>query len=151
MVIENITHYLIVGEAALDEADFLGEVLDRSGAGLLLDVNNVYVNACNHRGEPDRPAQPSPAALLAALEALPLDRVCQIHLAGHVVEGPRVIDNHGAPVCEPVWSLYRAAIERCGPIPTLIEWDTHIPELEVVLAQADLARADLAEACEATP
>ncbi len=151
VAVENISYYATMPGTELDEGAFIRAVVEEADAKLLLDVNNVYVNACNHRGEPDRPAQPSPAALLAALEALPLDRVCQIHLAGHVVEGPRVIDNHGAPVCEPVWSLYRAAIERCGPIPTLIEWDTHIPELEVVLAQADLARADLAEACEATP
>ncbi|NJK32989.1 MAG: DUF692 family protein [Deltaproteobacteria bacterium] len=82
---------------------------------------------------------------VALLESLPLERTIQIHLAGHTVEGPRLLDNHGAAVCAEVWALYRRALERSGPVPTLIEWDTHIPALELVLDQADIARAILRE------
>ncbi len=126
MVIENITHYLIVGEAALDEADFLGEVLDRSGAGLLLDVNNVYVNGQNHGFDP-----------LSFLRRVPLDRVVQIHVAGHdrSEEDEVIIDTHGAAIIEPVLDLLSWVIARTGPLPVLLERDHRIPPLPALLAE----------------
>lgn len=133
VVIENITHYLLAGEAALDEADFLGELLDRSGAGLLLDVNNVYVNGQNHGFDP-----------LSFLRRLPLDRVVQIHIAGHdhSEEDEVIIDTHGAPVIAPVFDLLSWVVARTGPLPVLLERDHRIPPLAELLDE--LARVDAA-------
>lgn len=138
LLLENITYYAEMPGASMSEADFIRRVLDQSGAGLLLDVSNVYVNAHNHGRDP-----------LAALRALPLDRVAEIHLAGHSRAPPPfdgiLYDTHGAPVADPVWDLYREALRLCGPVPTLIERDKRIPELDVVLDEADRARAIMAE------
>jgi uncharacterized protein len=118
----------------LSEATFLRHVVEQADCGLLLDVNNVYVNAQNHGYDPR-----------AFMDALPLERVVQIHLAGHDRCPDVIIDTHGAPVCDDVWSLYRYVLERTGPVSTLIEWDQEIPSMEAVLDQADLARAALKE------
>jgi uncharacterized protein len=134
VAVENISYYATMPGSSMAEAEFVRAVVEQADCLLLLDVNNVYVNAQNHGQDPD-----------AALAALPLERACQIHLAGHRIEGPRLLDDHGAPVCDPVWELYRAALRRCGPIPTLIEWDTNIPALDRVLDEADRARAIQAE------
>ena len=134
IAVENISTYAVMPTSTLGEAQFVRAVVEEAGCGLLLDVNNVYVNARNHGRDPE-----------AELAALPLDRAWQIHLAGHVVEGPRLLDTHGAPVCAEVWALYRSALRRCGPLPTLIEWDTQIPALDVVLDEADRAREIQAE------
>ncbi|MCA9684546.1 MAG: DUF692 domain-containing protein [Myxococcales bacterium] len=135
LAVENVSYYLPMGQARLSEAEFARIVCEEADCGLLLDVNNVFVNARNHGADPRE-----------VLWSLPTERACQIHLAGHVQEGPRLIDHHGAAVCDEVWALYREALADLGPIPTLIEWDTHIPELDEVLDQADLARAILFEA-----
>ncbi|OJH38319.1 DUF692 domain-containing protein [Cystobacter ferrugineus] len=128
-LLENPSYYARMPGGTLAEADFLRYVAEEADCGLLLDVNNVYVNACNH-GYDAR----------AFVDALPLERVGQIHLAGHERRPDVLIDTHGAPVCDEVWSLYRYVLERTGPVPTLIEWDQDIPSLEAVLDEADRAR-----------
>ncbi|WP_045117440.1 DUF692 domain-containing protein [Plesiocystis pacifica] len=133
VAVENISYYAqmpVPGGAGMGEGEFVRAVVEEADCLLLLDVNNIYVNAVNH----DEDASES-------LRSLPVERSCQIHLAGHVREGPRLIDHHGAPVCDAVWALYREALALAGPIPTLIEWDTAVPALDVVLDEADRARA----------
>jgi hypothetical protein len=137
VAVENITYYATMPGSACSEGAFVTEVVERAQCGLLLDVNNVYVNARNHGLDP-----------LRALLELPLERTQQIHLAGFCPEAGRLIDDHGAPVHDDVWALYRAAIERIGPAPTLVEWDNAIPSLSRLLDEADRARAiqhDVAE------
>ncbi len=125
MAVENISYYARPGRDAMSEVDFLHEVLSRGDAGLLLDVNNVYVNACNHGFDPE-----------AFIAALPLERVVQIHVAGHHVEPDGLrIDTHGAPVCDPVHALLAFTLRRTGPVPVLLERDQHIPPLEELLAE----------------
>ncbi len=135
IVLENITYYAEMPGAEMTEGEFICAVLEESDSGLLLDINNAYLNAMNHGREPHE-----------VLSELPLSRVRQIHLAGHVRDGDVLLDNHGTPVCGEVWSLYGAIIEQLGPIPTLIEWDTHIPPLDRVLDEADRARQIYQEA-----
>ncbi|ADO73484.1 DUF692 domain-containing protein [Stigmatella aurantiaca] len=134
-LLENPSYYARMPGGTLDEATFLRRVAEEADCGLLLDVNNVYVNAQNHGYEPR-----------AFVDALPLERVVQIHLAGHERRPEVVIDTHGGPVCDEVWSLYRYVLARTGPVSTLIEWDQSIPSLEAVLDEADRAREDLREA-----
>jgi uncharacterized protein (UPF0276 family) len=137
MLIENPSTYLRFAASALGEAEFLAETVRRSGCGVLLDVNNVFVSASN-LGE-------DPAARLAELlHALPPEAVGEIHLAGHAVrpleDGAVLrIDDHGSPVPDEVWALYETAIARLGPRPTLIEWDTGVPSLETLLGEAATA------------
>lgn len=130
MLLENPATYLESRASTLSEADFLTAIIRRTGCGLLLDVNNLFVSCTNHRRDP-----------LAELAALPLQAVGEIHLAGHAaaVDGagdPLLIDNHGAPVANAVWDLYAQAIAQIGPVPTLIERDNDVPALEVLLAEA---------------
>jgi uncharacterized protein (UPF0276 family) len=133
ILIENVSSYLQFTHSSLSEWDFITALARASGCGLLLDVNNIYVSAMNHGFDP-----------YTYLSAIPREYVQEIHLAGHTVNvvGSREIriDTHGSPVAEPVWALYRAALLRFGPVPTLIEWDTDIPELDVLVAEA--AKAD---------
>jgi uncharacterized protein len=133
-LLENPSYYARMPGGTLSEADFLRHVSEQADCGLLLDVNNVYVNAQNHGYAPR-----------AFVDALPLERVVQIHLAGHERFPEAIIDTHGGPVCDEVWSLYRYVLERTGPVSTLIEWDQSIPSMEAVLDQADLARGLLRE------
>jgi uncharacterized protein (UPF0276 family) len=129
--LENVTHYLVPGEASLHEADFIAEVLEESDAGLLLDVNNVYVNALNYGFDP-----------VAFLERLPLARVVEIHVAGHerFEEDALVIDTHGAPVVDPVLDLLAWAVARTGPIPVLLERDHNVPDMSELLAEVAVLR-----------
>jgi hypothetical protein len=136
LLLENITFYAVMPGSCMPEHAFIERVLDVSGAHLLLDVNNVYVNARNHGQDPR-----------ASLLALPLSRTRQIHLAGHVAEGDVLLDTHSRAVADEVWALYRLALERTGPVPTLIEWDQSIPSLDAVLDEADRARAIMSEVC----
>ena len=131
LAIENITHYLIPGAPALSEAEFISEVLDRSGASLLLDVNNVFVNAENYGFDP-----------IAFLQAIPLDRVVQLHVAGHTrsEEHEVIIDTHGADTIPPVLDLVAWVIERTGPLPVVLERDHHIPPFDALLAELLLVR-----------
>lgn len=129
ILLENVSTYVRFRGDAMSEAEFMAELARRTGCGLLLDINNLYVNQCNH-GED----------ALDALAAIAPGMVGEIHLAGHLVTPHAVIDHHGDTVAEPVWTLYRAALQRFGAVPTLIEWDTDIPELDVLLGEADKAR-----------
>jgi len=133
-LLENPSYYARMPGGTLAEADFLRHVAEQADCGLLLDVNNVYVNARNHGYDPR-----------AFIDALPLERVVQTHLAGHLRREDVIIDTHGAEVCDEVWQLYRYVVERTGPVSTLIEWDQDIPSMEAVLDQADLARAAMGE------
>ena len=137
ILIENVSSYLTYTHSTLTEWEFLAAVAERADCGLLLDVNNVYVSAANHGF--------SAAAYLAGL---PADRVGQIHLAGHTDMGAYLFDTHDGPVIEPVWDLYRQALRRFGRVSTLVEWDEHIPSLEVVCAEAERARAVEGEVLE---
>lgn len=129
ILIENVSSYLELGAGEMPEHCFLVELAQRTGCGVLLDVNNLYVNQCN-RGVPA-------AAFIAAL---PLEIVGEIHLAGHSLHDydgePVVVDTHNARVCAEVWDLYRQALARFGRVPTLIEWDSELPELEVLIDEA---------------
>lgn len=135
LLVENVSTYVRFRADAMSEAQFLAELARRSGCALLLDVNNLYVNERNH-GED----------ALAAIAALPRGAVGEIHLGGHLDLGDVVLDHHGAGVADPVWALYRAALARFGRVPTLIEWDSEIPALAVLLEEADKAQA-LAASC----
>jgi len=130
ILVENISAYLRFGDEPMTEWEFVTAVAQRTGCKLLLDVNNIYVNAVNHGFD-----------AMAYLAAVPADAVAEIHLAGFDASGPCLIDTHSARVAEPVWALYRAALERLGPKPTLIEWDTDLPALDVLLDEAATARA----------
>ena len=130
LLLENPATYLAFETSTLDEPDFMSEVIRRTGCGLLLDVNNVYVSCVNHCRDP-----------LAYLDALPLQATGEIHLAGFAEDtdslGERLlIDDHGAPVDHAVWQLYLQVLERTGPVATLIERDNHVPAWEVLLAEA---------------
>ncbi|MYN08097.1 MNIO family bufferin maturase [Pseudoduganella aquatica] len=130
ILLENVSTYVRFRDDAMSEAEFLAALARRTGCGLLLDINNLYVNQCNH-GED----------ALAAIAAIAPGTVGEFHLAGHLATPDAVIDHHGAQVAAPVWALYEAALRRFGPLPTLIEWDTDIPALDVLLAEADKAAA----------
>jgi uncharacterized protein (UPF0276 family) len=136
ILIENVSSYLEYRASDIPEGEFIAELARRSGCGVLLDVNNLYVNQLNNGAD-----------ALAALRAISPASVAEIHLAGHFVAPHCVVDTHGDRVAEPVWDLYRAALERFGTVPTLIEWDTDIPPLEVLLGEARRARALQSEAC----
>lgn len=127
--IENVSSYLSWKDSTMTEWEFLAEVLERADCGLLLDVNNIFVSAENHG-----------FSAQAYLDAIPADRVVQIHLAGHSVFETHRLDTHSAPVCPEVWDLYERAIRRIGPVSTLIEWDDDIPSLERLEQEAATAR-----------
>jgi len=133
ILIENISSYLEFTDSTIPEWEFLREVAQRAGCGILLDVNNIYVNAMNHAFDP--------LHYLAAMK--PAD-IGEIHLAGFQDTGEILIDTHGAAVSDPVWALYAAAVARFGAVPTLIEWDTDIPPLEILIAEAKKANTILA-------
>lgn len=133
-LLENPTYYEVMPGSTLDEATFLARVVEAADCGLLLDLNNVHVNALNHGYDP-----------VAFLDALPLERVGQVHLAGHDVRPGVVLDTHRGPVPDPVWRLYERLLARTGPVTTLIEWDTAVPaDPGPLLDEADRARALLA-------
>jgi hypothetical protein len=143
MLLENPSTYVRFLESTISEVDFLDEVSKRTGCGLLLDVNNVFVSAKNHGTEP-----------LAYLDSFPLDRVREIHLGGHDVGAddagaPLLIDAHGSPVADVVWTLYAHVIAHTGAIPTLIEWDNDIPDWLRLRAEAVAAQDILADASRA--
>jgi len=129
ILIENVSSYVAFAHATLDEWDFVAAVAERADCGILLDVNNVYVSARNHGFAPER-----------YLDGLPAARIGQIHLAGHSDLGTHLLDTHDGPVAPAVWQLYRGAVARFGDVATLIEWDDHIPEASVLLAEAERAR-----------
>ena len=132
ILIENPSSYLRFRHSTIPEPEFLAELARRTGCGLLCDVNNIYVTAWNLGLD-----------AIAYLGALPTATVGEMHLAGHArndADGRTIlIDDHGSRVAPPVWTLYREALQRFGPVPTLIEWDTDIPELPILLAEARTA------------
>jgi uncharacterized protein (UPF0276 family) len=136
LLIENISSYLRYRCAEAPEWEFLSALVHDSGCGLLLDVNNVFVNAMNHGFDAH-----------TFLHGIPASAVQEIHLAGHTVmqlDGRAIrIDTHSSHVSPEVWHLYRAAVSRFGPLPTLIEWDAELPELSVLEAEADQATSML--------
>lgn len=139
ILIENPSAYFRYRHSPIPEPEFLFELVRRTGCGLLCDVNNIWVSAHNLGFDP-----------IGYIDALPTDAVREIHLAGHcanaVGEHTILIDHHGAPVADSVWRLYVHALRRFGPVPTLIEWDTDLPGLDTLLAEAAVAervRADI--------
>jgi uncharacterized protein (UPF0276 family) len=137
--VENASSYLTFRSSIMPEWEFVADLVERADCGLLLDVNNVFVSSVNHGFDP-----------WTYIEAIPADRVVQVHLAGHSVmdEGYR-LDTHDHPVCDEVWALFRRAIERIGPVSVLVEWDGHIPTWERLAEEAATARTLKAEALTA--
>ena len=135
ILLENPSTYVVFAESDRAETDFLGEIARRTGCGLLLDINNVFVSAANHGYDPDR-----------YLADFPLSAVGEIHLAGYAEDAddaglPLLIDAHNSPVRDAVWPLYAAAIRRLGAKPTLIEWDNDLPAWPALLSEARRAEA----------
>lgn len=130
MLLENPSSYLAFSESTIEETEFLSIIAQRTGCGLLLDVNNVFISATNQNTDP-----------LSYIDRFPLQLVGEIHLAGHdqhvnEAGGPLLIDSHGREVAEPVWALYQHTIQCGGPKPTLVEWDNNIPEWPALAAEA---------------
>jgi uncharacterized protein (UPF0276 family) len=138
LVLENVSSYFAWPGSEMTEPEFLAALVKRTGCGLLLDVNNVYVSSVNHGFD-----------AAAYIATLPAASVRQIHLAGHTRQGDMLVDTHDAPVCEEVWSLYGNAIARLGPRPTMIERDDDIPPLAQLLCELDTARRASARAVRA--
>jgi uncharacterized protein len=137
ILLENPSTYVAFASSTMGETDFIRAIARRTGCGLLLDVNNVFVSATNHG-----------YSALDYLSDFPLAEVGEIHLAGHVEQSddegePLLIDSHDGPVADPVWKLYELVISRCGAIPTLIEWDSKIPDWSVLRAEAAAAQSIL--------
>ena len=138
ILVENVSSYMAMDGSEMDEWEFLREVARRSGCGVLLDVNNIWVSSVNHGFDPRR-----------FVDAMDPASVGELHLAGHEREGELLIDTHSRGVCDEVWSLFAYAVERLGARPTLIEWDADIPALDVLLAEARKAEASVARVLEA--
>lgn len=128
MLVENVSSYMQYGHSTMAEPEFVAQVASRTGCGILLDVNNVYVSAVNHGFD-----------AYAYLNAIPTEVVEEFHLAGYSKTETLLLDTHSAPVSDPVWGLYAHALARFGAIPSLIEWDADIPALAVLLGEADKA------------
>ncbi|MGY3452028.1 MNIO family bufferin maturase [Bradyrhizobium sp. USDA 4353] len=144
ILLENPATYVTFRNSTISETDFLRSVTQRTGCGLLLDVNNVFVSATNHG-----------FAARDYLNDFPLERVGEIHLAGHAAQRGEdgdvlLIDSHDGPVADAVWKLFEIVIARCGPLPTLVEWDSKIPEWHVLKAEATAAQRILDEAAGST-
>lgn len=143
MLLENPATYLLFEESTIEETEFLGVIAERTGCGLLLDVNNVFVAATNHNLDPH-----------AYLARFPIAHVREIHLSGHSetiddLGAPLLIDSHDTPVKDPVWALYDDVIARAGPVATLIEWDNDVPDWPILRREAELAGAILERAARA--
>jgi uncharacterized protein (UPF0276 family) len=138
ILLENVSSYVTFRHSTIPEHTFLTELAARTGCGILLDVNNVYVSARNHGFDAG-----------AYVDAIPAAAIGQIHLAGHSDLGTHLLDTHDREVCNEVWSLYRRVVRRCGALPTLIEWDDEIPSLERLLEESRRAYAIEREASHA--
>ncbi len=133
MLLENPSTYVAFETSTMDETEFISGVLKRTGCGLLLDVNNVYISANNQAYDPR-----------AYIDALPMENVGEIHLAGHATDADEngevlLIDTHDRQVADPVWLLYEHALTQCGPVPTLIEWDSNVPDWPTLFHEARAA------------
>jgi uncharacterized protein len=140
VVVENVSSYAEFNDSEMTEWQFLNEVVESADCGILLDVNNIYVSSQNHDFDP-----------FVYLNSVPANRVAQIHIAGHSRYEKYILDTHDHPVIDPVWRLYEQAIERCGPVATLLEWDDNIPTFEEVHAEALKANRYLDRALKALP
>jgi uncharacterized protein (UPF0276 family) len=129
ILIENVSSYVTYPESEMTEWEFLREIVERADCRILLDINNIYVSSFNHEFDPR-----------AYLEAIPVERVWQFHLAGHRNHGDHLIDTHDEPVIDPVWELYAQAVQRFGNVSTMIERDDNIPPLAELIAELDRAR-----------
>jgi len=138
MLVENSATYMAFGASQMSELEFVGRVLEAADCLLLLDVNNVYVNARNHGFD-----------AMEFLRALPAERVAQMHLAGHDDHGDYLIDAHGSPVVEPVWELFAEAVRLFPGVPVCLEWDRDIPPLEALIGEMKRAGAVMAEMASA--
>jgi len=134
LLLENVSSYVTYKQSDMTEWEFLNAVVARADCQILLDVNNIYVSSFNHGFDP-----------LDYLNAVPVERVQQFHLAGHRNLDTHIIDTHDEPVVDPVWDLYRAAVRRFGPVSTMIERDDNIPPLAELLGELDHARRIAAE------
>jgi uncharacterized protein (UPF0276 family) len=139
LLVENLSAYLAFTDRDFSEPEFFNELARRSGCGLLLDVNNLVVNGLND-GERD-----VVRAACDWIDAIDTHIVGEIHLAGYKDMGDIVIDDHGSRVHDPVWQVYRHAVQRLGKVPTLVEWDTDVPALDVLLVEANTAAALMRE------
>jgi uncharacterized protein len=144
ILLENPSSYVRLAESMIPEVDFLAELSKRTGCELLLDINNVFVSSKNHGVEP-----------LSYLQSFPFDRVKEIHLGGYDEEAndsgmPLLIDSHGSPVADAVWTLYAQVVGRTGALPTLIEWDNDVPDWPTLCAEAIAAQDILTEAMRAS-
>jgi len=129
ILLENVSSYVSYRDSQVTEWQFLREIAERADCLILLDVNNIYVSSVNHEFDP-----------LDYLNSIPVDRVQQIHLAGHENQGDYLIDTHDHPVPDPVWELYSAAVRRFGSVSTMIERDANIPPLQELCSELDAAR-----------
>jgi uncharacterized protein len=138
MLLENPSTYVAFADATMSEVEFLREVVQRTGCGLLLDVNNVFVQSVNHGFDAG-----------VFIDTFPVEHVGEIHLGGHAADSDGdgsalLIDDHGREVADPVWALYAQALSRTGPKPTLIEWDNDVPAWEILFAEAKRAEGMIA-------
>jgi uncharacterized protein (UPF0276 family) len=143
MLLENPSTYVAFRDSTMSETDFIRAIARRTGCGLLLDINNVFVSATNHG-----------FSARDYLADFPLSHVGEIHLAGHAEQAddegyPLLIDSHDGPVADAVWKLFEIVIAQCGPIPTLVEWDSQIPDWPILKAEAAAAQAIL-DCCRTT-
>jgi len=129
IALENVSSYMSFTASTMTEWDFLREVAEAADCGILLDINNIFVSSVNHRFDP-----------ADYVDAIPVDRVWQFHLAGHSDHGAYLLDTHDHPVRDEVWALYRRAVKRFGPVSTLIEWDGNIPDWDRLEAESLTAR-----------
>ena len=130
ILIENVSSYMAFNDSTMTEWQFFPDIAERADCGILLDINNIFVSAFNHRFDARE-----------YIDAIPTERVIQFHLAGHSDHGTYLLDTHDHPVRDEVWDLYAHAARRFGPVSALIEWDDNIPEFEVLTETADKARS----------
>ncbi|HEY6395039.1 MAG TPA: DUF692 domain-containing protein [Candidatus Binataceae bacterium] len=129
ILLENVSSYMAFADSRMTEWDFIGAIAEEADCGILLDINNIFVSAFNHRFDANE-----------YIDSVPVDRVAQFHLAGHSDHGTHLLDTHDHPVCDEVWSLYRRAVRRFGAVSALVEWDENIPEFEVLAESAERAQ-----------
>jgi uncharacterized protein len=132
LLIENPSSYLQYVHSDMEEADFLSTLVHRTGSGILLDVNNLFVSCSNHGWNPE-----------SYLKTISAAKIKEMHLSGHAVQGAIKIDDHGSKVCQDVWELYNKAVRTFGSVPTLVEWDSNIPSLSILLSEAEKAQTIL--------
>lgn len=128
-LLENVTYYMAPSRSQMSEAEFITSILEAADCGLLLDVSNVVLNSKNQGYDP-----------VAFLDAIPMERVVQLHLAGFEENGDVLLDTHAKPVSDETWALYREVIRRTGPMSALVEWDAEIPSLDRLIQEADMAQ-----------